>query len=160
MKEYLVELIRAACSPAERLFAATAEGELYPDPSARHLVAESSALYEFVGAMFAKSLYEGILLDVPLAPFFLAKVLGTTNTVNDLPALDPELHRNLLFLKSYAGPVEDLALCYAVRAAPCSARALLRSRLAWSARSRCPCDRSRSRAARLRCCVRCVRRRR
>lgn len=115
MKEYLVELIRAACSPDARLFAATAEGELYPDPQARYALSDSSSLFEFVGAMFAKSLYEGILLDVPLAPFFLAKVLGTTNTVNDLPALDPQLHRNLLFLKSYAGPVEDLALCYAVR---------------------------------------------
>lgn len=127
MKEYLVELIRAACAPSARLFAATSDGELYPSPAARHAVVDSAALFEFAGAMFAKALYEGILLDVPLAPFFLAIVLGTTNTVNDLPALDPELHRNLLFLKGYTGALEDLALCFAVRV-PALARARARRR--------------------------------
>jgi hypothetical protein len=116
MKEYLVDVIRAACAPAARLFAATGDGLLYPDPAARHALRESSARFEFAGALFAKALYEGILLDVPLAPFFLAKALGRANTVNDLPSLDPTLHKNLFFLKSYEGAVDDLALVYAVRA--------------------------------------------
>ncbi|KAJ1628340.1 HECT-domain-containing protein [Pavlovales sp. CCMP2436] len=114
VKEYLVDVIRAACAPEARLFQTTGEGELYSSPTARHDVSESSARFEFVGSMLGKALYENILLDVPLAPFFLAKLLGRTNTVNDLPSLDPELHRNLLFLKSYQGQLEDLALCYAV----------------------------------------------
>mmetsp|Transcript_5252 Transcript_5252/g.15373 ORF Transcript_5252/g.15373 Transcript_5252/m.15373 type:complete len:1221 (+) Transcript_5252:67-3729(+) len=114
MKEYLVEVIRAACAPDQLLFTATAQGLIYPNPAARHAVSEVWALYEFVGAMFAKAAYEGILLDVPLAPFFLSKVLGRANTFNDLPLLDPELHRNLLFLKGYDGAVEDLALFFAV----------------------------------------------
>jgi hypothetical protein len=138
MKEYLVDLIRAACAPDSRLFVATAEGELYPDPAARHELRDSSALYEFAGSMFAKALYEGILLDVPLAPFFLTKVLGRTNTVDDLPALDPELYRNLVFLKSYTGQMEELALVYAVRRSHALARPSLAAVLSLSRASARP----------------------
>ena len=36
-----------------------------------------------------KALYEGVLIDLPLAGFFLSKLLSRFNYVDDLPSLDP-----------------------------------------------------------------------
>jgi len=33
-------------------------------------------LFEFVGKMIGKAVYEGIVVDVPFASFFLTQVLG------------------------------------------------------------------------------------
>lgn len=80
-------------------------------------------------------MYESILVELPLANFFLAKILGKYNLVNDLIFLDPQLHKNhilflkkinylhkkyslirivLMYLKTYAGNTEDLALNFTV----------------------------------------------
>lgn len=45
----------------------------------------------------------GMLVELPFAPFFLSKLLGQQSFLNDLASLDPDLHRNLLFLKNYDG---------------------------------------------------------
>jgi len=59
-------------------------------------------------------LYEGILVELPLASFFLSKLLGKFNYVNDLVSLDPQLHKNLMYLKTFDGNVEDLSLTFSV----------------------------------------------
>lgn len=43
----------------------------------------------------------GILVELPLAGFFLKTFGGAAPDLNDLPSLDPQLHRSLLFLKHY-----------------------------------------------------------
>lgn len=55
---------------------------------------------------------QGILLELPLAGFFLKKLLRRGCDVNDLPSLDAELYRSLLILRDYEGDVEDLALTF------------------------------------------------
>jgi len=55
---------------------------------------------------------QGILLELPLADFFLKKLLLRGCDLNDLPTLDAELYRSLLLLRDYAGDVEDLALTF------------------------------------------------
>lgn len=62
----------------------------------------------------AKALYEGILLDFSFAPFFLSKWLGRLSYLDYLPSLDPDLYKNLMFLKNYDGDVEDLSLNFTV----------------------------------------------
>lgn len=57
---------------------------------------------------------QGILLELPLAGFFLKKLLLRGCDLNDLPTLDAELYRSLLLLRDYAGDVEDLALTFTV----------------------------------------------
>ena len=57
---------------------------------------------------------QGILLELPLAGFFLKKLLRRGCDLNDLPSLDAELYRSLLFLRDYDGDVEDLALTFTV----------------------------------------------
>jgi len=71
--------------------------------------------YEFLGRVLGKCLYEGILVDVAFAPFFLLKwsqqasdsKASTAVGVNDLRDLDGGLYRGLVKLKNYAGDVES-----------------------------------------------------
>uniref|UniRef100_A0A4W2HZX2 HECT-type E3 ubiquitin transferase n=1 Tax=Bos indicus x Bos taurus TaxID=30522 RepID=A0A4W2HZX2_BOBOX len=62
------------------------------------------------------ALYENMLVELPFAGFFLSKLLGTSADVDihHLASLDPEVYRNLLFLKSYEGDVEELGLNFTV----------------------------------------------
>ena len=46
-------------------------------------------------------LLQGILVELPLAGFFLKKVRTMRADVNDLYTLDPELYNNLMFLRDY-----------------------------------------------------------
>lgn len=57
-----------------------------------------------------------MLVELPFAGFFLSKLLGTSADVDihHLASLDPEVYRNLLFLKSYEGDVEELGLNFTV----------------------------------------------
>ena len=55
---------------------------------------------------------QGIIVELPLAPFFLKQLLLRRGDVNDLATLDSELYRNLMFLREYEGDVEDLALTF------------------------------------------------
>ncbi|EOD06307.1 hypothetical protein EMIHUDRAFT_42493, partial [Emiliania huxleyi CCMP1516] len=117
-KEFLVDVLREGFDPSFGLFATGTEGGLYPDPAARmsHAADGASARswYEFLGAVLAKALWEGILVELPLAPFFLSLLLGRTNTVHDMPAFDAQLARSLRLLRDYDGDVEDLCLSFAV----------------------------------------------
>ena len=85
--------------------------------------------------MLGKALYEGILVEVAFASFFLGKVialsraartwlkspsfnlfqwLGKQSYLDDLQSLDSELYQGLVFLKHYDGKVDDLSLNFTV----------------------------------------------
>jgi HECT-domain (ubiquitin-transferase) len=76
-KEFLEETVKRVFDPGLGLFTTTAgeEERLYPSPLSimtdNHL-----ELLEFVGRMIGKAVYEGIVVDVPFASFFLTQVLG------------------------------------------------------------------------------------
>ena len=80
------------------LFTSTLEGLAYPQPTASQ-VPNGLGLLEFLGLVVGKALYEGILLDVPLAPFFVGRLQGRRPMFDDLAALDSELYRSLVQLK-------------------------------------------------------------
>lgn len=67
-------------------------------------------------AFVFQALYENMLVELPFASFFLSKLLGTSADVDihHLASLDPEMYKNLLFLKSYEGDVEELGLNFTV----------------------------------------------
>ncbi|KAL3320844.1 Ubiquitin-protein ligase E3B [Cichlidogyrus casuarinus] len=74
-------------------------------------------LFEFLGKMLAKAIYEGILVDVPFATFFLTQLLGREKTgcysfLDELATLDRELYKGLTQIKHYEGDVSDLALTF------------------------------------------------
>ncbi|KAL4945714.1 hypothetical protein BDV06DRAFT_184300 [Aspergillus oleicola] len=82
--------------------------------------------YEFLGRVIGKCLYEGILVDVSFAPFFLLKWALTGGmssaqretayraNLNDLKDLDSGLYQGLLQLKNYPEDVEDFSLNFTV----------------------------------------------
>lgn len=45
-----------------------------------------------------KAMYEGIIVELPLAAFFLKKLRGGSSDLNDLPSLDRQLYGNLMKL--------------------------------------------------------------
>lgn len=71
-------------------------------------------MVQFLGRVVGKALYEGVLLNYSFAPLFVAKLLGRAACLDELALLDPELHRNLTYLKRYEGDARDLALDFTV----------------------------------------------
>ncbi|KAI7846263.1 hypothetical protein COHA_000243 [Chlorella ohadii] len=111
MKEFLESVVSAGFDPNRGLFAATPDGQAYPNPLAERLDGGLAAL-ETLGLVLGRALYEGVLLDCPLAPFFVSRLQGRWPLFDELQALDPEVYRSLL--KRYNGPVEDLCLDFTV----------------------------------------------
>ena len=66
--------------------------------------------FEFLGRVLGKAMYEGILIEVPFAKFFLAKLLRKFNYYNDLVFLDRQLYKSLMELKNFTGNVEETYL--------------------------------------------------
>ncbi|TNN73378.1 Ubiquitin-protein ligase E3C [Liparis tanakae] len=116
-REFLNELLKSGFNPNQGFFKTTNDSLLYANPAAEMLVGESfTRHYYFLGRILGKALYENMLVELPFASFFLSKLLGTSAEVDihHLASLDPEMYRNLLFLKSYEGDVEELGLNFTV----------------------------------------------
>ena len=115
-KEFLEETIKQAFNPQLNLFKLTQDQRLYPSSTScihdNHL-----ALFDFVGKMLGKAVYEGIVVDAPFAPFFLSQLLSRQHSalyssIDELPSLDPDLYKNLNYVKKYEGDVTDLGLTF------------------------------------------------
>lgn len=64
-----------------------------------------------------QALFENLLVELPLAEFFLSKLVCGAKSdvgVHQLASLDPVMYRSLLYLKSYEGDVADLGLDFTV----------------------------------------------
>jgi hypothetical protein len=114
-KDFLENLITTAFDTQYGFFRSNPENKLYPNPSSSSVTHEHLNFFRFFGRMIGKAIYEGILVDVPFAEFFLRKIRGRRNGFDDLQYLDKELHTNLCFLRGYEeGQVKDLGLYFAV----------------------------------------------
>jgi ubiquitin-protein ligase E3 C len=97
------------------LWLETSSHELYPASTSYSREGFSLQWYAFLGRILGKALYEGILVDVPFAPFFLSKWLGRASGFDDLASFEPDLYHGLVQLKNYPGDVEkDLSLNFTV----------------------------------------------
>ncbi|XP_065830914.1 ubiquitin-protein ligase E3B-like [Oscarella lobularis] len=117
-KEFLEETIKKAFDPSLDLFKATSDETLYPSPTS---VAQGNfgALFNFMGRMLGKAVYEGILVDVPFADFFLVHLKGTTYSAayspfDELSSFDQDLYRNLNYVKHYDDDIADLDLTFSL----------------------------------------------
>ncbi|KAI9716675.1 MAG: hypothetical protein M1812_005213 [Candelaria pacifica] len=148
-KEFLTSVTSEAFDPSSslNLFVENDQHLLYPNPTAidatkdllqqagmernsfgwRNQFRELLRRYEFLGRVIGKCLYEGILVDVGFAGFFLlkwaltggsgsgSKESGYRANLNDLRDFDEELYQGLLKLKNYPGDVEqDFGLNFTV----------------------------------------------
>ena len=92
---------------------------LYPNPSsgAAHGPETHIVLFEFLGRILGKALYEGITVHPQFAHFFLSFLRGDYNYLHmlvDLSSIDAQLYNNLMFLKNYDGDAGDLCLTFTV----------------------------------------------
>ncbi|GAA5951470.1 hypothetical protein JCM3765_005944 [Sporobolomyces pararoseus] len=114
-KELLTSLSKEVFDTNRGLWLTTKEQEIYPNPHSYAKESNQLSWYTFLGRIVGKALYQGILIDVRFAAFFLAKWLGKQSYLDDLASLDPELYAGLLKLKNYPGNVEeDLSLNFTV----------------------------------------------
>jgi ubiquitin-protein ligase E3 C len=146
-KEFLTSITNEAFksskgSLGDNLFETNDQNLLYPNPSMidqrkdllrEALVPEGSTMwnetirdllhrYEFLGRVVGKCMYEGILIDINFAAFFLLKWATTSQgsdtgykpNINDLRDLDESLYQGLLQLKNYPGDVEDFSLDFTI----------------------------------------------
>ncbi|KAI8851940.1 hypothetical protein BC829DRAFT_424979 [Chytridium lagenaria] len=101
-KEFLEDICKRAFAPDFNLFRVTADG------------IAAFVSFDFVGKMLGKALLDGIIIDIPFATFIYAKMLGKMTFLEDLPSLDAQLYKNMIFLKHYDGNAEDLGLSFTV----------------------------------------------
>ena len=142
-KEFLTSITNGAFLSDEtspRYFIANDQNLLYPNPSTfderrellkaaglretsiewKESMADLARRYEFLGRVVGKCLYEGILVDIGFAGFFLLKWAssgtesGYRANINDLRDLDEGLYQGLLKLKNYPGNVEDFSLDFTI----------------------------------------------
>ena len=144
-KEFLTSVTTEAFSGAQKglhMFTTSETGLLYPNPNAADNVREelrqagvketdpqwrtamSDLLrrYEFLGRIIGKCLYEGILVDLAFAGFFLLQWPsagsneGNTykGSVNDLRDMDEDLYKGMLRLKNYPGNVSELGIDFTI----------------------------------------------
>ena len=103
-REFLSELIKSAFDPNRGFFILTKDNMLYPNPSANVINENYQRHYYFIGRMLGKALFENLLVELPLAEFFLSKLAGRHADIIDihqLTSLDPDMHKNLMKLKCY-----------------------------------------------------------
>jgi ubiquitin-protein ligase E3 C len=140
-KEFLTSVTTEAFTPAQRLFVANSKNSYYPNPcdmdQTKNTLREAQIpegsedwvetiayrlrQYEFLGRVIGKCLYEGILIDIAFAGFFLLKWASSSGAadtyranINDLRELDEELYQGMLRLKNYPGDVRDLSLDFTI----------------------------------------------
>ncbi|KAI1434259.1 hypothetical protein GGR50DRAFT_663708 [Xylaria sp. CBS 124048] len=141
-KEFLISFTNNAFGPERMFFVSNDQNLLYPNPSIlddraeqlrSHGFTEGSSewnedmndimkRYEFLGRVVGKCLYEGILIDISFAGFFLLKWMSSGQStptdyranLNDLHDLDPGLYQGLMKLKNYPGDVADFCLDFTI----------------------------------------------
>ncbi|BET02083.1 unnamed protein product [Nesidiocoris tenuis] len=111
-REFLAEFMKTAFDPNRGFFVCNNNNELYPNPNVSVICSDFEVHYEFIGRMLGKAIYENILVDVPLAEFFLSKMVGKNfdQCLNSLASIDPDLYRNITKLRQYKGDFAELGL--------------------------------------------------
>jgi len=99
-KEFLTILADQAFSTEQGFFVETKDRELFPNPDFINQ-GNYQRIFEFLGMVVGKAIFEGILIQPVFSRCFLNKVLGKTNPIDDLKLLDPKLYENLMTLKYY-----------------------------------------------------------
>ncbi|KAI9356085.1 hypothetical protein BD770DRAFT_390413 [Pilaira anomala] len=111
-KDFITMLIAEAFEPNFGLFSSTKLNSFYPSAISSVHGRNYIQIFEFIGKVIGKALYEGILLDVKFAGFLLARLLGRNVFLEELKELDAEVWKNLTFIKHYEGDVEELGLTF------------------------------------------------
>ncbi|KAF9907423.1 hypothetical protein EC991_010984 [Linnemannia zychae] len=116
-KEFMESFLEAGFSPNLNLFTTTTASMnmMYPSPTSQYTHPHNGLeLFRLFGKMLGKAMYEGLLIEVKFANFFLSKILGRTVFLDEMRSFDEQVFKNLMFLKKYEGDVEDLGLTFSL----------------------------------------------
>lgn len=144
-KEFLISVTTEAFGDQDNtlnMFTSSPDGLLYPNPTSidvvketmregklsesspdwRRILNDQLKRYEFLGRIVGKCMYEGILVDLNFAGFFLLKWPSSgpkeennyKGSINDLRDMDEELYKGMLRLKNYPGDVLELGIDFTV----------------------------------------------
>jgi ubiquitin-protein ligase E3 C len=144
-KEFLTSVTTEAFGTANDdmgMFTSSDKGLLYPNPIVvdhlrealrrqgltdedwewRDAITQLQRKFDFLGRIVGKCLYEGILVDLAFAGFFLLQwpsagsKTGNTykGSVNDLRDMDEELYKGMLRLKNYQGDISELGIDFTI----------------------------------------------
>eukprot|EP01063_Lacrimia_lanifica_P009579 TRINITY_DN16536_c0_g1_i1.p1 TRINITY_DN16536_c0_g1~~TRINITY_DN16536_c0_g1_i1.p1 ORF type:complete len:1356 (+),score=488.35 TRINITY_DN16536_c0_g1_i1:122-4069(+) len=121
-------------APAGDMGSPSLWGRVHDDEAAEAAEAEAIReefphlkVFKFLGRLLGKAVYEGVVVEIPLAEFFLNTILGQLNYFSDLASQDSEVCRHLDGLKDLdAEAIANLALNFTVYdpAAPTGEHAL------------------------------------
>ncbi|XP_014243544.1 ubiquitin-protein ligase E3C-like isoform X2 [Cimex lectularius] len=115
-REFITELLKTAFDPNRGFFICTNDNELYPNPNVHVICPDFEKHYFFIGRILGKAIYEGIMAEIPLTDFFLAKLTGDTRNMylNNLASLDHELYKNIMNLRRYKGDFAEMGLDFTI----------------------------------------------
>lgn len=95
-REFMSQLMQTGFNPEYGFFKTTSQQLLYPNPDAICAQPDYLKHFHFLGRMLGKIIYESMMVELPLADFFLCKLLNRYNSDVDiyhLESLDPELYK-------------------------------------------------------------------
>ena len=95
-KEFFLLFIRQIFDPNYGMFNYNQKTRLY---WFNHFTFEPKIKYELIGIIFGLAIYNNIILDVKFPITVYRKLLGLKPTLEDMKECDPELYKNLKFLK-------------------------------------------------------------
>jgi hypothetical protein len=114
-KEFWTSLSQEVFRPDYGLFSSTKDHCLYPNSNSSIFFGMTHlSMFQLVGRIIGKAIFERITIEPKFAEFFLQKMTGKHNFLEDLKSLDQEIYNNLMFLKNYEGNCEDLSLTFTV----------------------------------------------
>jgi len=95
-KEFFLLFIRQIFDPNYGMFNYNSKTRLY---WFNHYTFEPKIKYELIGIIFGLAIYNNIILDVKFPLTVYRKLLGLKPSLEDMKECDPELYKNLKFLK-------------------------------------------------------------
>lgn len=90
------QLIKTGFDPSYGFFKASSQQLLYPNPDVKTVQQDYEKHLNFLGRMLGKVVYESMMVELPLAEFFLCKLLnrhGSDVDIYHLESLDPEMYK-------------------------------------------------------------------
>lgn len=90
------QLLKTGFDPSYGFFKTTSQQLLYPNPDVERIQPDYIKHLHFLGRMLGKIIYESMMVELPLADFFLCKLLskqGADVDIHQLESLDPELYK-------------------------------------------------------------------
>ncbi|GBE61096.1 HECT-domain (ubiquitin-transferase) domain-containing protein [Babesia ovata] len=113
-KEFLTSICSVIFNPAYGIFEESPyDGSLAPSPNSALFHEGHLCIFNFVGKVIGKALYEQILVEPVLSRLLLNFILKKRNTLNDLRFVDPELYRNLVSMRKMTDKeIESMGLTF------------------------------------------------